>query len=222
MKPLVSVICPTLASRAAFLPRAIRCFLAQDYPNLEMIIVGESGPLAVRVEEGRRILWAVDPGNIGSARNTACRLASGEYIVHFDDDDYSASDRVSHQIAALEESAAALVAYSSVLCEEMRTVKVWTAEGKRPASKWWRWTFPNSGPAGLSFCYRRDWWAAHPFPDVAAAEDDAFLAVALQHGKTLFIDGGEHLIATNHVGNGSGRLVGGIGWEESVAPLQCA
>lgn len=214
-QPLVTCICPTLDTRARFLPRAIACVLAQDHPQIEMVIVRESGPREAEWREGRKITWISCDQGIGAARNAACQEAAGEFICHFDDDDWSAPDRVSHQVAILAASGKALAGYHTVLCRDERKLIVWTEEGQRPASSLWRWTLSNRADAwGLSYCYRRAWWEAHPFPEVREREDGPFLREAWAQGEALCVSGEHRLIAGNHAENGSGRLVGGNDWEE--------
>src|SRR5207249_9398199 len=53
--PLVTCIMPT-HNRRRFVPQAVRCFLRQDYPNLELLIVDDgSDQIADCVPESDRI-----------------------------------------------------------------------------------------------------------------------------------------------------------------------
>jgi glycosyltransferase involved in cell wall biosynthesis len=227
-RELVTVITPTLDSRREFMAGAIKCFLSQDYPRLEMVIVRESGAdmTVSRCDHGnlctkcaqpqrRQIRYISCGGGIGAARNAACKAARGSIIVQFDDDDWQSPDRVSHQVGLLQSSGKALVAYHTVLCEEKRKVIIWDEAGKHPASQFWRWKLANPNDAwGLSYCYRRDWWERHPFPEVREREDGPFLSAAVGANAALFVDSENHMCAVNHTGNGSGRLVGGNEYQE--------
>jgi len=216
--PLVSCICPTLASRARdFLPRTIRCFESQDYPALEMVLVGDEEWFSARLVPGTalRISAPIGLGTVGEKRNTACDLAHGSIICHFDDDDWSRPDRVSHQVALLQASGKQVVGYNVIAAEETRQVNIITEEGKRAAaSKWWRWRVAPDDAAGTSLCYRKEWWQKHPFLAVNYGEDRAFFAEAYAAGTALSVDGEDRICATNHAGNVSGRLIGGLAWEE--------
>ena len=91
-------------NRRSYLPQAIRCFLRQDYPNLELIVVDDgSDPVRDCVPEDERIRYVRLDGKlkIGAKRNLACGLARGEFIVHWDDDDWYPPHRVSAQVGAL-------------------------------------------------------------------------------------------------------------------------
>jgi glycosyltransferase involved in cell wall biosynthesis len=95
------------ADRRHFVPRAIYCFLEQDYPQKELVIV-DDGADSVRglVPNDRRIRYFRTETRklVGAKRNFACREVRGEVIVHWDDDDWSASWRLSYQVEQLQES----------------------------------------------------------------------------------------------------------------------
>ncbi|HEX6463610.1 MAG TPA: glycosyltransferase, partial [Vicinamibacterales bacterium] len=88
-EPLVTCIMPT-CDRRAFVPGAVACFLAQDYPNLELIVVDDgSDPVRDILPADHRINYVRPPRrlSVGAKRNLACSQARGEIIVHWDDDD---------------------------------------------------------------------------------------------------------------------------------------
>ena len=101
-EPLVSCIMPTY-NRRAFVPQAIRCFLRQDYPNCELLVIDDgTEPVADCVPESENIRYVrLDQKmTIGAKRNLACEQARGEFIVHWDDDDWYPPWRVRMQVAA--------------------------------------------------------------------------------------------------------------------------
>jgi len=78
-RPLVSCIMPT-HNRRRFVPQAIRCFLRQDYPNLELLIVDDgSDQISDCLPESSRIRYLrLDRKlTIGAKRNVACEQAHG-------------------------------------------------------------------------------------------------------------------------------------------------
>src|SRR5947207_144911 len=98
--PLISCIMPT-RNRRAFLAQAVKLFLAQDYPNKEL----------VTLEDGEECNWDVMAGTnyhylgnthltIGYKRNFAMwsRIAHGDILCHWDDDDYYGPQRLSVQV----------------------------------------------------------------------------------------------------------------------------
>ncbi|MGY0036926.1 glycosyltransferase family A protein [Pedobacter sp. NJ-S-72] len=81
------------ANRPNFVALAAEHFLNQDFRNAELIII-DDGKESVRsvLPNHRRIKYFyTDPlGSIGKKRNFACKKASGEIIMHWDDDDWYA------------------------------------------------------------------------------------------------------------------------------------
>jgi glycosyltransferase involved in cell wall biosynthesis len=214
MTPQVSCICPTTESRKSFLPTAIQCFLDQDYPSKEMVILTEGTwvmPL-VPLHKQIRIVIMPDERPLGTKRNAACYAARGEFIVQFDDDDYSAPGRISDQVKRLEESGKALTGYNPMLFRETRAVERWEPDGSwAKTSEWWR--LENPITIGASFCYRRDWWQSHPFPDAQYGEDDAFWMKAAALEETVTVDSGGFMYMVNHRDNVTGRAVNSA-WQE--------
>lgn len=89
--------------------RAVASALAQDWPNIEVVIVDDfsyddSGAVIETAIAGNRRARLVrheqNKGPAG-ARNTLLREANGEFIVFFDDDDESLPGRISGQVKTL-------------------------------------------------------------------------------------------------------------------------
>jgi O-antigen biosynthesis protein len=213
-----------MASRAAFLPRAIDSFLAQDYENRELLILACVAdfealdaliPLDARIRAIPRLPhWFP---TLGEVRNHACREAAGGIICHFDDDDWSAAGRLSDQVERLQLSGKAVTGYHSLVFRELRDVRLLEAGVLRATSGWWQWRSAERAAAGTSLCFRRDWWENHPFPAVESGEDDQFWEAAVLRDAAISVEGRDLMYATNHHGNISGRMTGGIEWEEIPA-----
>jgi glycosyltransferase involved in cell wall biosynthesis len=104
-QPLVSVVIPTYDRGDLLLSRAIPSVLAQTYPHLEVVIVGDCAPpdTGRRIAElgdsrlryenlGRRGPYPQNPRDLWHvagipARNRAVTLARGSWIAPLDDDD---------------------------------------------------------------------------------------------------------------------------------------
>ncbi|GGN58711.1 hypothetical protein GCM10010112_12730 [Actinoplanes lobatus] len=153
--------------RRRFAERAITYFLRQDFPDRELVILDDghdeirdlipAGP--IRYEHLDR------PLVLGAKRNAGNELATGEIIVHWDDDDWQAPDRVSRQVAALSRANADLCGTGDQLYYEPATDRAWRY--RYPVRR--RWV------AGNTLCYLRDRWREHPFPPVATGEDNHFV-----------------------------------------------
>ncbi len=106
--PLVSCLMVT-SDRPRHAERAIECFIAQSYPNRELVVIDGSesdqlqqGVEAIRI---RKIKLHREPAagrSMGELRNLAVRKASGQYVCIWDDDDLYDPDRLSVQMSAIK------------------------------------------------------------------------------------------------------------------------
>ena len=165
---LISCIMPT-ADRRRFVPGAIRCFLAQNYVEKELVIVDDGADsVADLVPDDPRIRYFRTESRrpVGAKRNFACREARGEVVVHWDDDDWSAPWRLSYQIEKLREAGADICGLNRVWFYAPKEKKAWEYSyrtGHRP------WVY------GASLCYTRAFWEKHPFSEIRVGEDTRFV-----------------------------------------------
>jgi len=116
--PLVSVVIPTYR-RKELLGKAIDSALAQDYANLEILVVGDNcpdlDPEEWSSEPRVRILNLPKNNGAGGAipRNYGIMLAAGEMIAYLDDDNFFLSDHISTLYSTLRLHGAAF-AFSSM------------------------------------------------------------------------------------------------------------
>jgi len=100
-------------------PHHAESFLSQTVTDSELIIVDDGVesvsdliPVNPRIRYVRlpncsdtapKFYGASPAGrlSIGSKRNLCCSMARGEFILHFDDDDWSAPGRMAHQISTI-------------------------------------------------------------------------------------------------------------------------
>lgn len=100
--PLISVYMPTF-NRVAMATRAIDSVLAQDYPNLELLVVDDSSTddtwpsLTNKYVNDERVRFFRQPEGKGAcaARNRAINEAKGEFVTGIDDDDEFLPHRLS-------------------------------------------------------------------------------------------------------------------------------
>ena len=102
-EPLVSVIVPTFNGEKR-IARTLRSIIAQDYANLEIIVVDDASrdgtvntARKVLEEGGRsfRVICRESNGGQCAARNSGLEVAEGEYAIFFDHDDLAAENFVS-------------------------------------------------------------------------------------------------------------------------------
>lgn len=183
--PLVSCVMPT-ADRLDFTAGAVRCFLAQDYPNKELIVFDSGSKSqewkrekAVTVYPYINTKWiGCDAGlNLGMLRNCANMSARGKYIAHFDDDDYSAPNRLMRQVGALEYNHADICGMPRLLFHDLIDNSNWIYERG-----------PQSWLAGGTLVYRRDVWEKIKFPNMQIGSDYQWLLLQYQSKKIALDD----------------------------------
>lgn len=108
-QPLVSALCVTIR-RTKFLKHSIDDFLAQTYPNKELIIVYDDDDLEtsgfaqefVNQSNHPEVKFHKVPHkwNLGQIRNHSVQLANGEFVTQWDDDDRYDPMRIEIQLKA--------------------------------------------------------------------------------------------------------------------------
>ena len=202
--PLVTCIMPT-RDRRAFVPQAIRCFEAQDYPRLELVVVDDGDdPIADLLPADPRLVYVRPDArlSVGAKRNLACERARGEIVVHWDDDDWYPASRVRVQAAALAERGADLCGTSVLYYYD------------RARERAWRYRYAG-GPAvwvaGNTLAYRREAWRSHPFADVQVGEDARFVW-AMAPARVVDLQDPGLCVAAVHPGNVSAKDTEGAFW----------
>lgn len=202
--PLISCIMPT-ANRRQFVPQALALFLAQDYPHTELIVIDDGeDDIADLLPADVRIRYQRLPGRltIGAKRNLACQLAQGEFIAHWDDDDWYAPQRLSTQLAELRRSGCAVCGLDRVLFDEPHSGRAW--EYRYPAAEK-PWAY------GATLLYRRDFWQTQPFAELNIGEDNRFVW-AVPPGQLLRHADNRWYVGRVHAGNTSRKNTGDRRW----------
>lgn len=183
-------------NRRVWLPQAIQCFREQTYQRRELLILADGEDVRDLVPDDNRVrLLHLDRRcDVGAKRNFGCERAAGEVIAHWDDDDFSAPDRLGDQVRRLVGTGKAVTGYHSMRFTD--------------GAHWWRYEGVPSYSLGTSLCYWRRWWEAHRFPALQVGEDNEFGAVAWRAGQMATADAGELMHATIHPGNTSPRTFG--------------
>lgn len=186
--PLVCGILLT-RDRPELARRAVECFRSQTYEN-KRLLIWDSGrePLDVSFCDHYDFpIWTVRTSGvietIGTLRNQASawavsRKPNTDILMHFDDDDWSAPERMADQVKLLETSGADVVGYSDMLFWRAAGIgrdKDGTSRGcpvcfTLPCScnaQAWLYTAPRGGcpVLGTSLAYKRSYWEKNPFPD---------------------------------------------------------
>lgn len=199
--PTVSVLLCT-RNRREQLARALQCYLAQDYPRdlLELVVVEDgSDNCSDSLDAIPNCIYLWYPArNLSQKRNAGVWVARGGVICHFDDDDLSAPDRVSHQVRELTAADGdsgprrhiEVVGYHTGLFSTQperaytdMSGPLWEYRGL-PGMTW-----------GATLAYRREWALAHPWPEHKdVGEDMVWLAEARDAGVLRTIESGGRIV----------------------------
>lgn len=165
----VSVVTPTLR-RPEFLRKAIAQYNAQDYADKELILVTDKDDfwteewLLQNHKHQSDITIFTCPGicKVGMKRNNGIMIASGDIIVHMDDDDIYATDWVSRSVKALEDCPGNVTGLSSAYFKQSEVFYLWNYNGGQPYV------------CEATMCYYRQHAFNNPFPDVYDGEGKSF------------------------------------------------
>ena len=199
---VVSCLMPT-RGRPDFAVDAVSCFRCQTWLEKELVIIDDadnpSFPVPpeypnIRYERLAKRL------PLGAKRNICCSRAAGEILCHWDDDDWSAPERLADQIARL--GTGQITGYHSMRFTD--------------GSRWWHYSGAEDYALGTSLMYRRSYWEQNPFKsDCSVGEDGHFIAPARKFGTIISADAGGMMFATIHHGNSSPRnLAATAQWRE--------
>ena len=189
---LVSCIMPT-ANRPNFVALAVSHFLNQDFRDAELIIIddGIESLRSVLPDHYRIKYFHTEPlGSIGLKRNYACNKAQGEFIMHWDDDDWYAYDWISRQLKVLQNSDADICGLNEITFFSPLAKKFWKYADKNTERPWL---------SGATMAYRKSFWQNHPFQDLQIGEDYDY--IWNNSAKILAHDYSSGFIATLHNAN---------------------
>ena len=205
---LVSCIMPT-RSRQSFAQEALACYQAQTWPERELVIVDDaddrSFPEGVYLS-GVQYHLMEKRLTVGAKRNVACSRANGSIIAHFDDDDWSAPERLEDQIIRMLNAGKSVSGYRSMRFTD--------------GQKWWQYTGADDYALGTSLVYTREYWARNLFKtDCIYGEDGFFIWPARKSSDIVTADAGPMMWARNHDGNTDPRA--GMSTSKQWREIEC-
>lgn len=107
-QPLISVVIP-LYNGSNYVEEALKCAIAQDYENIEIIVVNDGSTddgagRDICMKYADRITYLEKPnGGCASALNYGIKAAKGAYISWLSHDDLYIPTKISHQVALLNQ-----------------------------------------------------------------------------------------------------------------------
>jgi hypothetical protein len=190
----VTCLCLT-RNRREWLPKAIESYLGQSYGLRELLIVADGEDVRDLVPERPdiRLIHVEEGRTIGDKRNFGVSQARGKYVAHWDDDDWSAPERLLDQLHRLRGSGKAVTGYP--------VFDFWDG------ADWWRYSGDHGYAPGSSLFYEKEWALKHPFPFIQIGEDGQFCGTAREFGQIVTAPANGMLTATIHPGNTSPRNI---------------
>jgi len=183
----VSIVAPSMSSRQHYHENLWRCFDAQTWPDKELVVIETyeetpSSYLQVKAKSDSRIVHIpikVKPGKdftVGLKRNMTLHVASGEFIVNFDDDDLYAKNYVQTIVGHMQKTGLIGTTLSA-------WYNYYTGKGVCTFSDpegWDEWVDDAEEldnilyGYGFSYSHRRQPSLIYPYPNVGFAEDAPF------------------------------------------------
>ena len=129
-KPLVSIII-SIYNDEKFIKKSINCLLNQTYKNIEIIIINDGSTdksnkiLKVFEKNYKNIYLINNKKNIGLTKslNIGIKKSKGKYIARQDCDDFSYAERISKQVAILENNKEIALCGTQRIIEDTRKSK---------------------------------------------------------------------------------------------------
>jgi glycosyltransferase involved in cell wall biosynthesis len=195
----VTCLCLT-RNRREWLPKAIASYLAQSYGIRELLIVADGEDIRDLVPDRPdiRLIHVEEGRTIGDKRNFGVSQARGKYVAHWDDDDWSAPDRLLEQGLRLRLSGLAVTGYHQFDFNNR--------------GQWWRYQGDEGYGPGSTLLYERDWALRHPFPALQIGEDGRFCETAREFKQIVTSPSCGMLTASIHISNTSPRNLGNEVW----------
>jgi glycosyltransferase involved in cell wall biosynthesis len=188
-------------NRREFIPRAIRCFLAQQYPadwNVELVVL-DDGTDSIKdllpPDPRIKYYYETPKKNHGQKMNRLMELAQGEYAVVWDDDDWYAPDRISKQIQPMLDNPQIQVTGTSQLFYVLHGAKKAFHYVNRTSLVW----------IG-AIAFRRSAWEAHRFNDKPHGADYDFIT-QIPRDRWYDLADTNLLVATAHPTNAAKKPI---------------
>jgi glycosyltransferase involved in cell wall biosynthesis len=190
--PRAVAICPT-ADRAQYLPLALDCFARQTYPAKKLVVLDNGvNPVELLLAMTCEVEYVqVPPKKFphGQLMNICCKFASrGDVIFAWDDDDWSAPNRMQDQIDRLVESGKSVTGYHNLLFYNMLDGKTYK----------YLYNGPGMYASGTTQCFTQEFWKRNSFPDKSKGADGDFSKAAQRQGQLISVPGVGMMVARSH------------------------
>jgi len=214
MRPLVSIITPT-CGRDHFLAEALRIVESQTCRDFEWVVLDDSPEPSAALRNHPapylRYTHRAERLPIGEKRNLLVDAARGEFIAHFDDDDYYSPDYLTTMLGLLHAHGRDFVKLSAWHLYDARHdfFGFWALQQKEglhyrcaPEGVSVMNLTAQNNPAlasnhlgyGFTYVYRRRVWQECRFSPVQWCEEAGFIDAARSKYDLLFVDDTRRLV----------------------------
>lgn len=179
MEPLVSVIIPVY-NVEEYVKRCLDSVLEQTYHNLEVIVVNDgatdnSAKVIKSISDNRIRYFEKENGGQATARNFGLDVATGDYIVMVDSDDYISKNLVEICLDTVQKTNADLVLFTSYnVNQEGKMQYIKRDKGIKVL---------DAGPTPWNKFYQADLWKGSRFPVGYWYEDLGIIPVVTLKAK---------------------------------------
>jgi glycosyltransferase involved in cell wall biosynthesis len=208
-------------NRRRFVPLALACFRSQTCASKELIVVDDGDDSLEDLLHGIQNVVHVrlpERASIGAKRNIACERARGQFIAHWDDDDWHAPDRLQRQLEPLRAQTHDLTGLVCSFILEMPAGHFWSTTPELHRRM-------NVGDIhGGTLLFRRSiWQGGIHYPDVSLAEDAALIKRATSGRlRILRLENAGSFVYLRHAQNTwkfqSGSFLDPSGWRKTLPP----
>jgi glycosyltransferase involved in cell wall biosynthesis len=189
------------ANRHKYIELALDCFESQTWDN-KLLLILDNGTEPVEDLLNQRYATRRADSAIeyyrynsnphlthGSLMNTCASYAApGDILFAWDDDDWSAPERMQDEITRLIENKSEVTGYQEILFYNMKDGKTYK----------YHYTGPGMYATGTSQCFTYDWWKDNPFPEKPRGADGDFSRRAYEAGKLITVPGVGMMVARSH------------------------
>jgi len=197
---LVSAVMPT-RGRKELAAKAVECFLSQTWLEKELVILDDADCRSFDQPPefaGVRYMIADKKLKIAAKRNIVCEAAGGDFIIHFDSDDWSAPGRIAAQVELMMQNE------KKAVCG-FRKMYFWDTIKKQA----WIYSGAEDYVLGTSLMFKRSWWAHHQWNErFTVGSDNVFVSQAWKARQLIVSPAMDFIVSRNHGGNTNSRQYG--------------
>jgi glycosyltransferase involved in cell wall biosynthesis len=191
----MSCIMPT-RDRRPFVRLTLELFARQSYVNRELLIIDDGADSVADLISGHPNVKHIRLNrrtSVGDKRNLGCETASGDIIVHWDDDDWYSATRLERQAHALMCNDGDVIALAMRYILELPLLRFWRCLPQTHS----RLHFRDLCPGTIAY-WRKLWTRSSRYSSVSCGEDVHFLRSLPSRTRMRRLPEEEHFVCVRH------------------------